>query len=79
MCYNVIIQLIGGSIMNEQGAFFENIDLNSFHWLSDFNGDEVGYSYSNVVGHYIYYDLNMYIDMETLNVLELWFDEEEDF
>ena len=55
--------------MNEQGAFFENIDLNSFHWLSDFNGDEVGYSYSNVVGHYIYYDLNMYIDMETLNVL----------
>ena len=78
MCYNVIIQLIGGSIMNEQGAFFENIDLNSFHWLSDFNGDEVGYSYSNVVGHYIYYDLNMYIDMETLNVLELWFDEEEE-
>ena len=54
MCYNVIIQLIGGSIMNEQGAFFENIDLNSFHWLSDLNGDEVGYSYSNVVGHYIY-------------------------
>ena len=78
MCYNVIIQLIGGSIMNEQGAFFENIDLNSFHWLSDFNGDEVGYSYSNVVGHYIYYDLNMYIDMETLNVLEMWFDEEEE-
>ena len=64
--------------MNERGVFFENIDLNSFHWLSDFNGDEVGYSYSNVVGHYIYYDLNMYIDMETSNVLELWFDEEEE-
>ena len=64
--------------MNEQGAFFENIDLNSFHWLSDFNGDEVGYSYSNIVGYYMYYDLNMYIDMETLNVLELWFDEEEE-
>ena len=64
--------------MNEQGVFFENIDLNSFHWLSDFNGDEVGYSYSNVIGHYIYHDLNMYIDMETLNVLELWFDEEEE-
>ena len=64
--------------MNEQGAFFENIDLNSFHWLSDFNGDEVGYSYSNIVGYYMYYDLNMYIDMETLNVLEMWFDEEEE-
>ena len=40
MCYNIIIQLIGGSIMNEQGAFFENV--------------------------------------ETLNVLKLWFDEEEE-
>lgn len=64
--------------MNEQGVFFENIDLNSLHWYSDFNGDEVGYSYSNVVGYYMYYDLNMYIDMDTLNVLELWFDEEEE-
>ena len=64
--------------MNEQGAFFENIDLNSLHWCSDFNGDEVGHPYSNVVGHYMYYDLNMYIDMETLDVLELWFDEEEE-
>lgn len=64
--------------MNEQGVFFENIDLNSLHWYSDFNGDEVGYPYSNVVGHYMYYDLNMYIDMETLDVLELWFDEEEE-
>ena len=65
--------------MNEQGVFFENIDLNSLHWCSDFNGDEVGYPYSNVVGYYMYHDLNMYIDMGTLNVLELWFDEEEDF
>lgn len=65
--------------MNEEGVFFENIDLNSLHWYSDFNGDEVGYPYSNVVGYYMYHDLNMYIDMETLNVLELWFDEEEDF
>ena len=64
--------------MNEQGVFFENIDLNSLHWCSDFNGDEVGYPYSNVVGYYMYCDLNMYIDMETLNVLELWFDEEEE-
>ena len=64
--------------MNEQGVFFENINLNSLHWCSDFNGDEVGYPYSNVVGCYMYYDLNMYIDMETLNVLELWFDEEEE-
>ncbi|WWT40265.1 hypothetical protein [Staphylococcus phage PT1-4] len=64
--------------MIEQGVFFENIDLSSIHWYSDFNGDEVGYPYSNVVGYYTYYDLNMYIDMETLNVLELWFDEEEE-
>lgn len=64
--------------MNEEGIFFENIDLNSLHWYSDFNGDEVGHPYSNVVGYYMYYNLNMYIDMETLNVLELWFDEEEE-
>ena len=31
--------------MNEEGVFFENIDLNSLHWYSDFNGDEVGYPY----------------------------------
>ena len=56
--------------MNDEGVFFENINLNSLHWYSDFNGEEVGYPYSNVVGYYMYHDLNMYIDMETLNVLE---------
>lgn len=64
--------------MSEQGVLLENLDFRKLHWYSDFNGEEVGYPYSNVVGYYMYHDLNMYIDMETLDVLELWFDEEEE-
>ena len=65
--------------MNEQGVLLENIDLRKLHWLSDWNGYEVGFSDSNVVGHYMHGELNLYIDTETDTVLEMWFDEEEDF
>lgn len=65
--------------MNEQGVLLENIDFRKLHWLSDWDGHEVGFSDSNVVGHYMYGELNLYIDTETDTVLEMWFDEEEDF
>ena len=64
--------------MNEQGVFLENIDFRKLHWLSDWNGHEVGFSDSNVVGHYMHGELNLYIDIETDIVLEMWFDEEEE-
>ncbi|MDK1672801.1 hypothetical protein QOK74_07945 [Staphylococcus saprophyticus] len=48
------------------------------HWSSDWNGDEVGYPEINVVGLYSYHELNLYIDMETLEVLEAWFDVEDE-
>lgn len=56
-----------------------NPDLFSrIHWSSDWNGDEVGFPKVNVVGLYTYYDLNLYINMETLEILEAWFYEEEE-
>ena len=60
------------------GIFLENLDYRKLHWSSDWNGDEVGFPDSLVVGYYRYHDLNMYIDTETDTVLELWFDEEEE-
>lgn len=65
--------------MNEQGVLLENIDFRKLHWLSDWNGYEVGFSDSNVVGHYMHGELNLYIDTETDTVLEMWFDEEDEF
>lgn len=47
-------------------------------WSSDWNGYEVGFPDVDVVGYYTYYDLNFYIDMETLSILEAWFDEDEE-
>lgn len=65
--------------MNEEGVLLENLDFRKLHWYSDWNGDEVGYPYINVVGYYVYEELNLYIDTETDTVLEMWFDEEEEF
>lgn len=48
------------------------------HWSSDWNGYEVGYPDINVVGLYSYHELNLYIDMETLKILEAWFDVEDE-
>lgn len=49
------------------------------HWQSDWNAEDIGYEGEYVIGLYTYHDLNMYINMETLEVLELWFDEEEEY
>lgn len=58
------------------------IELSDLAWSSDWNGDEVGYPESDVVGLYsqerydgCYY---FYIDMDTNKVLEFWKEEEED-
>ena len=64
--------------MNEQGVLLDNLDFRKLHWYSDFDGKDVGYPSINVVGYYIYNELNLYIDTETNSVLELWFDETEE-
>ncbi|ELK4158079.1 hypothetical protein Q6858_000676 [Staphylococcus pseudintermedius] len=55
---------------------FETFDFSKLMWHSDWNGDEVGYDDVDVVGYYSYHDLNLYIDANTLNILEAWFDED---
>ncbi|BDA81568.1 hypothetical protein [Staphylococcus phage vB_SsapH-Golestan-100] len=61
----------------EQGITLENLDYHRLHWLSDWDGHEVGFSDSDVISHYMHGELNLYIDTETDTVLEMWFDEEE--
>lgn len=56
---------------------FENINLKELHWLSDWDGDDVGYDERGVIGLYSYGKINMYIDMETYEVLEIWLEEEQ--
>lgn len=57
------------------------IELSDLAWSSDWNGDEVGYPESDVVGLYsqerddgCYY---FYIDMDTNMVLDFWKEEED--
>ena len=57
-----------------------SIELTNLTWSSDWNGDEVGYPESEVVGLYsqerddgIY---SFYLDMKTDKVLDFWKDEE---
>lgn len=47
------------------------------HWQSDWDPEEVGYEGDYVIGLYSYQGMYMYINMETLQILEAWFDEEE--
>jgi len=58
-----------------------HINLEDLGWSSDWNGDEVNYPDSNVVGLYMMKDsdFGMYIDMETMKILEILnFGEEEE-
>lgn len=55
----------------------EEIDLSDFIWSSDWCGDELGYDYIEVVGHYTRDILNVYVDMIDLLLLEYWYDEED--
>ena len=57
-----------------------SIKLNNLMWSSDWNGDEVGYPDSCVVGLYSQERedgrYSFYIDMETYKVLDFWKDED---
>ncbi|WNM50549.1 hypothetical protein Alsa1_CDS0199 [Staphylococcus phage Alsa_1] len=59
-----------------KGIHFDNLDYSKLHWQSDWNGDEVGFENRSIVGLYTYGDINFYIDTETEEVLEIWFDTE---
>lgn len=55
----------------------------SYHWSSDWNGDEVGYPEIDVVGLYTKENAegkveNLYVNTENGHVLESWFDDEEE-
>lgn len=56
-----------------------NPDLfKKLHWQSDWDSEDIGYEGDFVVGYYTYKELNFYINMETLEILEAWFDDEEE-
>lgn len=56
------------------------ISLNNLLWSSDWNGDEVGYPKSDVVGLYSQERddgrYSFYIDMYTREILDFWKDED---
>ncbi|MFJ7982344.1 hypothetical protein ACIQ1D_18960 [Lysinibacillus xylanilyticus] len=55
-------------------------DISEFHWQSDWNGDEVGFPEIETVG--LYTDFincyTYYIDMDSLRILEVFNDREEE-
>ena len=59
------------------GVELENLDYRKLHWQSDWNGYEVGYDERGVIGFYSYGKINMFINMETYEVLEIWLEEEQ--
>lgn len=48
------------------------------HWQSDWDPEDLGYEGEFVIGLYTYHDLNLYINMENLEILEAWFNDEEE-
>lgn len=48
------------------------------NWSSDWDAEDLGFIGDFVVGYYTYYDLNFYINMENLEILEAWFNDEEE-
>ena len=57
-----------------------SIDLTDIAWSRDWNGDEVGFPESAIVGLYSQErddgSYSFYIDIETFKVLDFWKDEE---
>ena len=57
-----------------------SIELTNLAWSSDWNGDEVGYPETAVVGLYTQErddgSYSFYIDVETDKVLDFWKDED---
>lgn len=68
--------LTQGDIISDTTAAY-NLVIN-LGWASDWNGDEVGYPDVPVVGLYTWEKLNVYIDIESQSVLEVWSDEFEE-
>ena len=52
------------------------LNLPELKWQSDWDGEDVGFIDTNVVGMYTQNrddgDYSFYIDMETMNVLDFW-------
>lgn len=73
LLYRALINVRGGVIMYNMLA---SIELTDLVWSSDWNGDEVGYPESGVVGLYSQEredgSYSFYIDMETGRVLDFW-------
>ena len=61
---------------------FVSIELTNLAWSSDWNGYEVGYPDSGVVGLYSQEredgSYSFYLDVETYKVLDFWKDDMED-
>lgn len=59
--------------------FETNPDIfRKLHWQSDWDPEDLGYEGEFVIGLYTYHDLNLYINMENLEILEAWFNDEEE-
>ena len=57
----------------------DNRNYNNDHWLSDWNGDEVGFDEAQIVGMYSVKekpDIQYYVDTETGIVLKWWVEED---
>lgn len=52
--------------------------LRKLHWQSDWDPEDLGYEGEFVIGLYTYHDLNLYINIENLEILEAWFNDEEE-
>ena len=68
--------LTQGEVLKDTSSVF-NLVL-GLGWSSDWNGEEVGYPEVEVVGPYTWGALNVYIDIESQSVLEIWSDDVED-
>lgn len=59
--------------------FETNPDIfRKLHWQSDWDPEDLGYEGEFVIGLYTYHDLNLYINIENLEILEAWFNDEEE-
>lgn len=57
-----------------------NLDYDDLHWQSDWMAEELGMTGDFVVGYYtlkICPEVNLYINAETMEILELWIDDVE--
>lgn len=57
----------------------DNRNYNNDNWLSDWNGDEVGFDEAQIVGMYSVKekpDIQYYVDTETGIVLKWWVEED---